>query len=128
LLPGFHVPRVLWMTGQKSVPVLVLDGETIYDSTRISERRERMRPAPALYPAEAAARRRAPALEDFFDEEFGPHVRRGRFPAPPFAQAPAGPVPARAARRRYSLASRPACPGAGETYLRHRGTSAGTAA
>ncbi len=32
LLPGFHVPRVLWMTGQKSVPVLVLDGETIHDS------------------------------------------------------------------------------------------------
>src|SRR5438128_10889644 len=71
LLPGFHVPRVLWMTGQKSVPVLVLDGETIHDSTRIIERLERMRPEPALYPADAAARRRAPAPEDFFDEELG---------------------------------------------------------
>jgi len=79
LLPGFHVPRVLWMTGQKSVPVLVLDGETIHDSTRIIERLERMRPEPALYPADAAARRRALALEDFFDEEFGPHVRRALF-------------------------------------------------
>ncbi len=79
LLPGFHVPRVLWMTGQKSVPVLVLDGDTIHDSTRIIERLERMRPEPALYPADAAARRRALALEDFFDEELGPHVRRALF-------------------------------------------------
>ena len=79
LLPGFHVPRVLWMTGQKSVPVLVLDGETIHDSTRIIERLERWRPEPALYPAGEADRRRALALEDFFDEELGPHVRRALF-------------------------------------------------
>src|SRR5438067_3130930 len=76
LLPGFHVPRVLWMTGQKTGLVLVLDGETIYDSTRIIERLERMRPEPALYPADAAARRRALALEDFFDEEVGPELGR----------------------------------------------------
>jgi len=79
LLPGFHIPRVLWMTGQKSLPVLVLDGETIHDSTRIIERLERLRPEPALYPSEEAARRRALALEDFFDEELGPHVRRALF-------------------------------------------------
>jgi glutathione S-transferase len=79
LLPGFHVPRVLWMTGQKSVPVLVLDGETIHDSTRIIERLERLRPEPALYPADDADRRRALALEEFFDEELGPHVRRALF-------------------------------------------------
>ena len=79
LLPGFHVPRVLWMTGQKSVPVLVLDGETIHDSTRIIERLERLRPEPALYPADEADRHRALALEDFFDEELGPHVRRALF-------------------------------------------------
>ena len=79
LLPGFHIPRVVWMTGQKSVPVLVLDGETIHDSTRIIERLERLRPEPALYPADDAERRRALALEDFFDEELGPHVRRALF-------------------------------------------------
>ena len=79
LLPGFHVPRVLWMTGQRSLPVLVLDRETIHDSTRIIERLERLRPEPALYPADAGARRRALALEDFFDEELGPHVRRALF-------------------------------------------------
>src|SRR3989442_1191154 len=60
LLPGFHIPRVLWMTGQRSLPVLVLDRETIHDSTRIIERLERLRPEPALYPADAGARRRAP--------------------------------------------------------------------
>src|SRR5206468_8192844 len=74
-----HVPRVLWMTGQRSLPVLVLDRETIHDSTRIIERLERLRPEPALYPADAGARRRALALEDFFDEELGPHVRRALF-------------------------------------------------
>jgi len=79
LLPGFHVPRVLWMTGQKALPVLIVDGETIHDSTRIIERLERLRPEPALYPADDAARRRALALEDFFDEELGPHVRRALF-------------------------------------------------
>jgi len=79
LLPGFHIPRVVWMTGQKSVPVLVLDGETIPDSTRIIERLERLRPEPPLYPADDAARRRALALEDFFDEELGAHVRRALF-------------------------------------------------
>src|SRR5439155_124476 len=72
LLPGFHVPRVLWMTGQKALPVLIVDGETIHDSTRIIERLERLRPEPALYPADDAERRRALALEDFFDEELGP--------------------------------------------------------
>jgi len=79
LLPGFHVPRVLWMTGQRSLPVLVLDGETIHDSTCIIERLEDVRPEPALYPADAADRRRALALEDFFDEQVGPHVRRALF-------------------------------------------------
>ena len=79
LLPGFHIPRVLWMTGQKALPVLVLDGETINDSTRIIERLERLRREPALYPADAADRHRALALEDFFDEELGPHVRRALF-------------------------------------------------
>ena len=28
LVPGLHVPRVLWLTGQKAVPVLVVDGKS----------------------------------------------------------------------------------------------------
>ncbi len=79
LLPGLHIPRVLWMTGQTAMPVLVLDGEIIHDSTRIIERIERLRPAPALYPQDDAERERALALEDFFDEQLGPDVRRALF-------------------------------------------------
>jgi glutathione S-transferase len=79
LLPGPHVPRVWWMTGQKAVPVLVLDGKAIADSTRIIEALEGWRPDPALYPGSDEARARALALEEFFDEELGPHLRRTWF-------------------------------------------------
>ena len=79
LLPGLHIPRVLWMTGQKSVPVLVLDGRTIADSTSIIAALEEREPEPPLYPRDAAERRRALELEDWFDEELGPHIRRWAF-------------------------------------------------
>ena len=79
LLPGAHIPRVLWMTGQKAVPVLVLDGAAIADSTRIIEALERRRPEPPLYPRQDEYRGRALALEEFFDEELGPHLRRTWF-------------------------------------------------
>ena len=77
LLPGLHLARVLWMTGQKSV--LVLDGRAIADSTRIIAAVEALRPDPPLYPAAPAERRRALELEEFFDEELGPHIRRSLF-------------------------------------------------
>ena len=79
LLPGLHVPRVLWMTRQKKVPVLVVDGQAIADSSRIIEAVERLRPDPPLYPANEADRRRALEIEDWFDEELGPHIRRAAF-------------------------------------------------
>jgi len=77
LVPGLHVPRVLWLSGQKSVPVLELDGETIVDSTRIIATLERVKPDPPLYPRNQPER--ALALEDFFDEQLGPYVRRALF-------------------------------------------------
>jgi len=79
LLPAWHIPRVLWMTGQRAVPVLGLDGRMISDSTRIIAALEAHRPDPPLYPADEAARRRALELEDFFDEQLGPHIRRALF-------------------------------------------------
>jgi len=79
LLPGLHVPRLLWMTRQKQVPVLVVDGRPTPDSTRIIALLERLWPEPALYPADDALRRRALALEEHFDEELGPHLRRALF-------------------------------------------------
>ena len=79
LLPGWHIPRVLLMTGQKSVPVLVIGGKAVADSTRIIEELETLRPDPPLYPADPAERRRALELEELCDEQLGPHVRRAFF-------------------------------------------------
>ncbi len=81
LLPGPHMPVVLWLTGQKSVPVLRVGGEIVHDSTRIIADLERRFPERPLYPADPALRARALELEEFFDEEFGPHVRRCVFHA-----------------------------------------------
>src|SRR6185369_8359648 len=75
LTPGLHVPRVMRMTGRTSLPVLVLDGTPIADSTRIIAALERVCPEPHLYPEDACACRRALELEDFFDEELGRSIR-----------------------------------------------------
>ena len=48
----------------------------ISDSTRIIAELERRWPEPPLYPADAAERARALALEDHFDEKLGPEIRR----------------------------------------------------
>jgi glutathione S-transferase len=80
LLPGWHMPRVAALTWQTQVPVLVLDGgEVIADSTNIIARLEALRPDPPLYPTDEAERRRALELEEFFDEQLGPHIRRAFF-------------------------------------------------
>jgi glutathione S-transferase len=73
--PGRHRAIALRLTGAKTFPVLVLDGEAIGDSTRIIEALERRYPEPPLYPADPVARRRALEIEDYFDEELGPHMR-----------------------------------------------------
>ncbi|TMB09596.1 MAG: hypothetical protein E6J71_27880 [Deltaproteobacteria bacterium] len=82
-----YMPRALWATGQAKLPVLFLDGQAIADSTRIIEALERLQPEPALYPRDEAARRRALALEDFFDEEVG-HAVRTAIVGPLFAHDP----------------------------------------
>lgn len=79
VLPGPHVPRMLWMTGQQQVPVLVTDAETVTDSTRIIARLEERWPTPPLHPGDEAARRRALELEDWFDVHLGPAIRRVLF-------------------------------------------------
>jgi len=91
LVPGFHVPVVKRMTGKTHVPVIKLNGITISDSSRIIEALERTYPEPALYPADPEERRRALELEDYFDEELGPYIRRWVFnvilPHPDFMHA-----------------------------------------
>jgi len=79
VIPGPHVPIIRWHTGQQQVPVLRIDGATINDSTRIIAALETRYPDPPLYPADPTERARALALEDHFDEELGPHIRRAFF-------------------------------------------------
>ena len=74
-VPGRHEPIARKLTGGRTLPVLVLDGQAIGDSTRIIEALERRNSSPPLYPADPGERRRALEIEDFFDEELGPHVR-----------------------------------------------------
>jgi glutathione S-transferase len=62
-------------TGQGKLPILWLDGKAIADSTRIIAALERRYADPPLYPRDTAARGRALALEDDFDETLGPAVR-----------------------------------------------------
>jgi len=108
LLPGPHLPVVWWHTGQKQVPALRLGSETIVDSTRIIAALEAHRPDPPLYPSDATARARALALEDYCDEELGPHLRRVFFhhtlEVPEIALASLTVGESDLARRSYGLA------------------------
>jgi glutathione S-transferase len=80
-LPGMHIPIALWLTGgaHPTFPVLELDGRRIGDSTAVIAALEERFPQPPLYPEDPAQRARALELEDFFDEELGPHIRRLAF-------------------------------------------------
>jgi glutathione S-transferase len=77
ILPGSHIPIALALTrgAQPTVPVLQLDGRNIGDSTEIIAALEATHPEPPLYPIDAAERARAIELEDWFDENLGPHTR-----------------------------------------------------
>jgi glutathione S-transferase len=75
VLPGRHQPIAERLWGGRTLPVLELDGRAIGDSTRIIEELERLHPEPPIYPSDSPDRLRALELEDFFDEELGPHAR-----------------------------------------------------
>jgi len=80
LLPGPHTFKAERLTGDTSTtPVLTVEGRSIGDSTRIIASIEERWPQPPLYPPDAEQRRRALELEEFFDEELGPHIRRAAY-------------------------------------------------
>ena len=56
-------PEVLRINPKRQVPVLIDGDLEIFDSTQIFEYLEQLKPSPALWPAEAAARARARLLE-----------------------------------------------------------------
>ena len=76
-LPGSHIPIALFLTrgAQPTLPVLQIGGRTIGDSTEIIAALESIHPEPPLYPIDAEERARAIELEDWFDENLGPHAR-----------------------------------------------------
>jgi glutathione S-transferase len=80
-LPGAHMAVAFLLTRgrQVTMPVMELDGRRIGDSSAIVAALEEHRPDPALYPSDPGERRRALELEDWFDEELGPYVRRTVF-------------------------------------------------
>jgi glutathione S-transferase len=70
-----YLIRAWRATGRGTLPILFLEDRAIGDSTRIIAALEERHPEPPLYPADAAARRRALALEDYLDEQLGPALR-----------------------------------------------------
>jgi glutathione S-transferase len=75
--PGVHMAIARYLTGgaRRTLPILRWEGRTIADSSEIIAALEERVPDPPLYPSDPEQRRRALELEDFFDEELGPHVR-----------------------------------------------------
>lgn len=77
LLPGMHIPIALFLTrgSQPTVPVLQMDGRAIGDSTAIIAALDAKFLDRPLYPSTPHERERALDLEDWFDENLGPHTR-----------------------------------------------------
>src|SRR3954469_6029957 len=76
MLPGVHRLITTRIAGSPASPGLTIDGKGIGDSTAILQAIEERWPDPPLIPDADAERRRALELEDYFDEELGPHIRR----------------------------------------------------
>lgn len=76
-LPGTHIPIALFLTrgAQPTIPVLQMDGRAIGDSTAIIAALDAKYLDQPLYPSKPDERERALNLEDWFDENLGPHTR-----------------------------------------------------
>ena len=72
--PGRHRTIAEGLTGGRTLPVLVIDGQAIGDSARIIDVLERRYPDLPLYPADPDERRQALEIEDFFDKHLGRHT------------------------------------------------------
>jgi glutathione S-transferase len=77
-MPGTHRLAAMRLTRGKHerLPIIEIDGERTWDSTAIIAALEAYRPDPPLYPSDPGERERALELEDYFDEELAPRVRR----------------------------------------------------
>lgn len=77
--PGLQSLTARRLRAGRTTPILEIDGRAIGDSTRIIDELERRWPRPPLYPTDPAQRARALELEDYFDDQCGPHIRRVLF-------------------------------------------------
>jgi glutathione S-transferase len=75
-----HAPLMHRLATQRnrggSVPVLIHDGRCFTDSAAILEYANEIRGGGLLYPREVERRKEVAALEQQFDAQLGPHVRR----------------------------------------------------
>jgi glutathione S-transferase len=76
MMPGVHQLILKRKAGVVRSPVLEVDGRAIADSSAILQALEQRFPEPRLIPEDPRQRQRALELEDWFDEELGPHIRR----------------------------------------------------
>jgi glutathione S-transferase len=82
---------ILWLTGQKSVPVLSSTARSSTIRRASSPSSSGAFPQPALYPADARRAARALELEELFDEEIGVHLG-GSSSTPSCRTAPSRPT------------------------------------
>lgn len=76
LLPGPHLRTVRAMTGQTATPVLRIGEEIVFGSARIVARLDELYPESRLIPEDLSERERVHAIEQRFDEDLTPRVRR----------------------------------------------------
>jgi glutathione S-transferase len=74
-VPGRHTRIAHELGAGTTFPVLELDGEVVGDWRFIIPALVRRNPEPPLYPDDPVDRMRALEIEEFFDEELGPHLR-----------------------------------------------------
>ncbi len=104
--PGLHAAMQRTIFSARTVPAMTLDGEKVLGSRAIMQRLDALVPAPALYPADPAAREPVEAADRWGDEVLQPYARIllwAGFSARPAALASYGehsrlPVPAAAVR------------------------------
>jgi glutathione S-transferase len=76
LLPGPHMATVRRLTGRTHTPVIVADGQALDGSAQILQWIESRWPQPPIYPADAAERAEALRIEQWFDTDLTPRIRR----------------------------------------------------
>jgi glutathione S-transferase len=76
MMPGVHQLILKRKAGTVLSPVLEVDDTAIGDSSAILQAIEERWPEPPLIPENPLQRRRALGIEEYFDEELGPHIRR----------------------------------------------------